>query len=86
METCSSNFVSKLTKFLLRIPTLSILSRFFLLLIVFSLVSQNVVSQNKKGKQSFTVVIDPGHGGKDSGALGSFTQEKGIVLRLALKL
>jgi len=49
-------------------------------------VSQNVVSQNKKGKQSFTVVIDPGHGGKDSGALGSFTQEKDIVLRLALKL
>jgi len=46
-----------------------------------------VVSQNnKKGKQPFTIVIDPGHGGKDSGALGSFTQEKDIVLRLALKL
>ena len=87
METCSSNFVSKLTKFSLRISTLSLMSRFFLLLIVFLLGLQSAISQDSKiGKQSFTVVIDPGHGGKDSGALGSSTQEKDIVLRLALKL
>lgn len=33
-----------------------------------------------------TVVIDPGHGGKDSGALGRKSKEKDIVLSIALKL
>lgn len=33
-----------------------------------------------------TVVIDPGHGGKDPGAVGSKSQEKDIVLAIALKL
>ncbi len=32
------------------------------------------------------VVIDPGHGGKDPGAVGSFSYEKDIVLNIALKL
>jgi N-acetylmuramoyl-L-alanine amidase len=32
------------------------------------------------------VVIDPGHGGKDPGALGSQSMEKDIVLAIALKL
>lgn len=32
------------------------------------------------------VVIDPGHGGKDSGALGSFSKEKDINLAVALKV
>lgn len=32
------------------------------------------------------VVIDPGHGGKDPGAVGSFSYEKDIVLAIALKL
>jgi N-acetylmuramoyl-L-alanine amidase len=32
------------------------------------------------------VVIDAGHGGKDPGAMGSFTREKDIVLKVALKL
>lgn len=31
------------------------------------------------------IVIDPGHGGKDPGALGKNTQEKDIVLSIALK-
>jgi N-acetylmuramoyl-L-alanine amidase len=39
-------------------------------------------AQNSK----FTVVIDPGHGGKDPGALGSSSKEKDIVLAVALKL
>src|SRR5690554_3565376 len=34
----------------------------------------------------FTLVIDPGHGGKDPGALGSSSKEKDIVLSVALKL
>ncbi|MFN2395318.1 MAG: N-acetylmuramoyl-L-alanine amidase [Bacteroidales bacterium] len=33
-----------------------------------------------------TVVIDPGHGGKDPGAIGAKSQEKDIVLAIALKL
>ena len=34
----------------------------------------------------FTLVIDAGHGGKDSGALGSKVKEKDVALKLALKL
>ncbi len=37
-------------------------------------------------KQTFTVVIDPGHGGKDPGALGSMSKEKDIALSVAKKL
>jgi N-acetylmuramoyl-L-alanine amidase len=33
-----------------------------------------------------TVIIDPGHGGKDSGALGKTSKEKDIVLEIGLKL
>ncbi len=33
-----------------------------------------------------TVVIDPGHGGKDPGAIGAKSKEKDIVLAIALKL
>jgi N-acetylmuramoyl-L-alanine amidase len=32
-----------------------------------------------------TVVIDAGHGGKDPGTLGKITQEKDVVLKIALK-
>ena len=39
-------------------------------------------AQNRK----FTVVIDPGHGGKDPGAVGSSSREKDIVLSVGLKL
>lgn len=38
-------------------------------------------------RPSFVVVIDPGHGGKDSGALGATgTAEKSVALAIALKL
>ena len=33
-----------------------------------------------------TVVIDPGHGGRDPGALGRRSMEKDIVLAISLKL
>ncbi|MDQ3536967.1 MAG: N-acetylmuramoyl-L-alanine amidase [Bacteroidota bacterium] len=32
------------------------------------------------------IVIDPGHGGKDPGNLGSFSKEKDVSLKIALKL
>ncbi len=44
--------------------------------------SRPVYAQNNK----FTVVIDPGHGGKDPGAVGSSSKEKDIVLSVGLKL
>lgn len=43
--------------------------------------STNIYSQNKLS----TIVIDAGHGGKDSGALGAKSKEKDIVLDVALK-
>ena len=45
-------------------------------LFAFTLIS---VAANKK----FTLVIDPGHGGKDAGALGAFSKEKDINLNVA---
>lgn len=37
-------------------------------------------------KNGFTVVIDPGHGGRDPGASGSSSKEKDIVLAIGKKL
>lgn len=42
--------------------------------------------QQDSGKKVWKVVIDPGHGGKDPGALGKTTREKDIVLKVGLKL
>ena len=39
----------------------------------------------QKGEKIQTSVIDAGHGGKDSGALGRLTTEKSINLAVALK-
>lgn len=36
--------------------------------------------------KDFVVVIDPGHGGRDAGALGLRTNEKSVNLKVALKL
>ncbi len=38
----------------------------------------------QRGERITTVVIDPGHGGKDTGALGSITKEKDLNLTVAL--
>jgi len=52
--------------------------------------STNIVFAQDQSEQNDykirTVVIDPGHGGKDSGALGKISQEKDIVLAIGLKL
>ena len=39
----------------------------------------------QKGEKIQTVVIDAGHGGKDTGALGKVTTEKALNLAVALK-
>ena len=36
--------------------------------------------------QSFTLVLDPGHGGRDAGAIGTYSKEKNINLNVALKV
>lgn len=36
--------------------------------------------------KNFTVILDPGHGGKDAGAVGAATNEKSINLSVALKV
>jgi N-acetylmuramoyl-L-alanine amidase len=36
-------------------------------------------------KESYIIVIDPGHGGRDPGAIGSFSSEKNITLAISLK-
>ena len=55
---------------------------FCIALLMFSLHS---IGQNDDYKIK-TIVIDPGHGGKDPGAIGSKCKEKDIVLAISLKL
>jgi len=50
-------------------------------LFIVLLCSFSVINPVKK----WTIVIDAGHGGKDPGALGSFSKEKDITLAVALK-
>lgn len=56
-----------------------------LLLILFG-VSGAVWCQSGNTKKTFTLVIDPGHGGRDPGAIGKTTREKHINLSIALEL
>ena len=46
----------------------------------------SLFSGNDENNIIKTVVIDAGHGGKDSGALGKFSMEKDVVLAIALKV
>lgn len=39
-----------------------------------------------RSKELTTIILDPGHGGKDPGALGRRSKEKDIVLNVALKV
>jgi N-acetylmuramoyl-L-alanine amidase len=58
-----------------------------LLILGFSQISANLFAQN--GDSDFKIqkiVIDPGHGGKDPGAVGKISYEKDLNLALALKL
>lgn len=44
------------------------------------------ISANEAPSKDFTIVIDPGHGGKDFGAVDNGVKEKDINLRVALQL
>ena len=59
-------------------------SKLFFLVYLFITILAMPVSAQKDGK-TFKVVIDAGHGGKDSGCLGAYTKEKDVALNVALK-
>jgi N-acetylmuramoyl-L-alanine amidase len=56
-----------------------------LLLLLIVLVSLTGQIKGVNGDKKWVIVIDPGHGGYDPGALGSFSEEKNITLAIALR-
>ncbi|MBN1598201.1 MAG: N-acetylmuramoyl-L-alanine amidase [Bacteroidales bacterium] len=62
------------------------LKSFLSLILAFLLIIVNAQDENSEiDYKIHTVVIDPGHGGKDPGALGKRSKEKDIVLAISLK-
>lgn len=62
----------------------AILICLFLTLIIFT-GTFTTSATNLKNDKGWVIVIDAGHGGKDPGAVGSFSSEKDITLAIALK-
>ena len=54
----------------------------FVVLSFFGISATQLYSQDNR----FTVVLDAGHGGRDAGAIGSFSKEKNINLAITLAL
>ena len=63
-----------------------ILNRSYIIILLCCLWSALPLTQLKAEGGNFTVVIDPGHGGRDPGAIGKRGKEKTINLNVALKL
>jgi N-acetylmuramoyl-L-alanine amidase len=57
------------------------------ILFVFLIITGNLRAErpDPESEKKWIIVIDPGHGGKDSGAIGAISKEKDIVLAIALK-
>jgi len=56
--------------------------------LLFLFIAINSLDASKNGPKTvgkWIIVIDPGHGGRDPGAIGSFSMEKNINLAIALK-
>lgn len=61
--------------------------RIILILTLSVILNKNTISSPITNRsKSFVVVIDPGHGGKDPGAISKGIQEKDVVLSIGLKL
>ena len=73
--------IINMTKFMLQKISIALMVVLTMVLFV-----NNADAQGAKGKGLNVVVIDPGHGGKDPGAIGKTAKEKDIVLSVALKL
>ena len=56
-----------------------------LLIILIPAPAISFAAKGIKNEKGWVIVIDPGHGGKDPGALGSICREKDITLAIALK-
>ena len=56
-----------------------------LLIMAFMIVVASAWKPSDPSEKKWVIVIDPGHGGKDPGALGSISREKNINLAIALK-
>lgn len=52
----------------------------------FAVKNTNTVKNTKQTSKLRTVVIDAGHGGKDGGCRGKYSNEKDVTLAIALKL
>lgn len=59
---------------------------YFSFLFILIISSSNIVSAAKNPPKPFIVVLDPGHGGKDSGNRGNGFYEKDIVLDVSLQV
>ncbi len=59
------------------------ITRVFFIFLLFLNLSASLPDLKNNG--NWVIVIDPGHGGRDPGALGSFSKEKDITLAIALK-
>jgi len=62
------------------------LVKYFILIQLFCFSNVNIYGQAEPKKKISVVVIDPGHGGKDPGAIWKKIYEKDITLRISLKL
>jgi len=63
------------------------MKKIFFLFVFSSLSLFSFISVKKEDQKILkTIVIDPGHGGRDLGARGSYSSEKDICLAIALKL
>ena len=56
-----------------------------ILQIVIFLFSFGLIAQTNKSPKLKTIVIDPGHGGSDPGAVGKFSKEKDLTLKISKK-
>lgn len=57
-----------------------------LAILISALLMPAIASANKNNEDKLTIVLDPGHGGKDFGACENGAKEKDINLAVALKL
>ena len=63
-----------------------IMNRSYIIILLCSLWSALPLVGAQAENRDFIVVIDPGHGGRDPGAIGKRGKEKNINLNVALKL